>query len=465
MAATTPPYDFDLITIGGGSGGVRASRFAASTYGVRTAVVENLRIGGTCVMRGCVPKKLLVLGAHFGEDFEDARAYGWDAGEPAFDWRHLIANKNKELDRLEGVYHRLLRDAGVAELTGTGRIVDPHTVEVAGPDGTRAYTAKHILIATGGWPSLPKIPGIEHAITSNEALDLPDLPTSIAIVGGGYIAVEFAGIFNGLGVATHIIIRGENVLRGFDPAVRDTLHDEMTKKGVTIHQETQVKSIEKTANGFSLRLDDDEILDVGCVMYATGRAPNTKGIGLAEAGVALAANGAVKVDDYFKTSVDSIHAIGDVIDRVQLTPVALAEGMAVAHTLFGGRPTKVDYANIPTAVFSTPPVGTVGLTEEEARKTHDVDIYQAHFRPMKFTLSGRNEYTMMKMIVDRKTDRVLGCHMVGQDAPEMTQALGIALKAGATKAHFDATIGIHPTAAEEWVTMRTPVRPKAQAAE
>jgi glutathione reductase (NADPH) len=458
-------YDYDLITIGGGSGGVRASRFAASTYGVKTAVVENLRIGGTCVMRGCVPKKLLVYGAHFAEDFEDAKGYGWEPGSPSFDWTKLIANKNIELDRLEGVYHRLLRDAGVDELTGTGRLVDAHTVEVAGPDGNKTYTAKYILIATGGWPSLPEIPGIEHAITSNEALDLDHLPESVAIVGGGYIAVEFAGIFNGLGADTHIIIRAENILRGFDTAVRDTLHDEMTKKGVTIRQETTVQSIEKTASGYSLRLNDDEILEVGAVMYATGRAPNTKGIGLEEAGVALAPNGAIVVDEHFKTSLDSVYALGDVIDRVQLTPVALAEGMAVAHNLFGGRPTAVDYANIPTAVFSTPPVGTVGLTEEQARKDFDVEIYQSHFRPMKYTLSGRDEHTMMKMIVDRKTDRVLGCHMVGLDAAEMTQALGIAMKAGATKAHFDATIGIHPTAAEEWVTMRTPVRPQAQAAE
>jgi glutathione reductase (NADPH) len=459
-----PQYDYDMITIGGGSGGVRASRFAASTYGVKTAVVENLRIGGTCVMRGCVPKKLLVYAGHFAEDFEDATGYGWDVGAPAFDWPRLIANKNKELDRLEGVYHRLLRDAGVDELTGTGRVIDANTVEIAGPDGTRTCTAKYILIATGGWPSLPDIPGIEHAITSNEALDLNHLPARIAIVGGGYIAVEFAGIFNGLGADTHVIIRAENILRGFDPAVRDTLHDEMTKKGVSIHQETTVQSIEKTASGYSLRLNDDDILEVDAVMYATGRVPNTKGLGLEQAGVTLTAKGAVVVDHHFKTNVDSIYALGDVIDRVQLTPVALAEGMAVAHTLFGGKPTTVDYADIPTAVFSTPPVGTVGLTEDEARKYHDVVIFQSHFRPMKYTLSGRDEHTMMKMIVDKKTDRVLGCHMVGLDAAEMTQALGIALKAGATKAHFDATIGIHPTAAEEWVTMRTPLR-EAEAAE
>tara|TARA_R110000772_G_scaffold215694_2_gene326180 strand:+ start:22943 stop:24328 length:1386 start_codon:yes stop_codon:yes gene_type:complete len=460
-----PQYDYDLITIGGGSGGVRASRFAAATYGVKTAVVENLRIGGTCVMRGCVPKKLLVYASHFAEDFEDAAGYGWGVAPPAFDWPRLIANKNKELDRLEGVYHRLLRDAGVDELTGTGRVIDPHTVEIAGPDGTLTCTAKYILIATGGWPDLPDVPGIEHAITSNEALDLAHLPDSIAIVGGGYIAVEFAGIFNGLGADTHVIIRAENILRGFDAAVRDTLHDEMVKKGVTIHQETTVQSIEKTTSGYSLRLNDEDILEVGAVMYATGRAPNTKGLGLAEAGVALTAKGAVTVDDHFKTSVDSIYALGDVIDRVQLTPVALAEGMAVAHTLFGGKPTTVDYANIPTAVFSTPPVGTVGLTEEQARRDREVVIYQSHFRPMKYTLSGRDEHTMMKMIVDKKTDRVLGCHMVGLDAAEMTQALGIALKAGATKTDFDATIGIHPTAAEEWVTMRTPLRPKVEAAD
>lgn len=450
-------YDYDLITIGAGSGGVRAARFSASQYGIKAAVVENMRVGGTCVMRGCVPKKLLVYGAQFAEEFEDSRGFGWEPGDPKFDWAKLIANKDTELNRLEGIYHRLLRDAGVDELTGTGRLIDRHTVDVDG----KTYTAKNILIATGGWPSLPAIPGIEHAITSNEALDLADLPKQMVIVGGGYIAVEFAGVFAALGVDVHMIIRGSNILRGFDEAVRNTLREEMAKKGVKIHQECKVNSIEKSNTGYSLRVDHDEIIETDLIMYATGRAPKSKGIGLEDVGVEMNAKGAIVVDDYYRTSVDNIFALGDVTDKVQLTPVAIAEAMALSHTLFGGTPTTVDYCDIPTAVFSHPPVGTVGLTEEQARRDHDVELYMSHFKPMKHTLSGRDERTMMKMIVDKKTDRVLGCHMVGLDAPEIAQGLGIALKCGATKAQFDATVGIHPTAAEEWVTMRTPVRPTA----
>lgn len=453
-------FDYDLITIGAGSGGVRASRFASVTYGAKVAVIENMRTGGTCVMRGCVPKKLLVYGAHFADDFEDAGGYGWSpaAGSGSWathDWPTLIQRKDAELDRLESVYHRILKDSGVEEITGTGRVIDEHTVEVNG----KHMTAKYILVATGGWPHVPDIPGIEHVITSNEALDLKERPEKIVIVGGGYIAVEFAGIFNGLGSEVHLVIRGSQILRGFDHAIRTTLHDEMVKKGIHIHTECRIDSISpKEEGGYSIRFDEANFIDADQVMYATGRKPNTKNIGLEEAGVTLGGNGEVLVDTHYKTSVDSIYAIGDVTDRVQLTPVALAEGMALAHTLFGNKPTDVDYANIPTAVFSTPPVGTVGLTEEEARKDHEVTIYQSHFRPMKYTLSGRDEFTMMKMIVDKATDRVLGCHMVGLDAAEMVQGIGIAMKAGATKAHFDATVGIHPTGAEEWVTMRTPVR-------
>ncbi|MEX0694153.1 MAG: glutathione-disulfide reductase [Rhodospirillales bacterium] len=447
-------YDYDLITIGGGSGGVRASRFSAQRHGKKVAIIENLRIGGTCVMRGCVPKKLLVYGAHFADDFEDAAGYGWSVDGSKHDWPKLMAAKQKELNRLEDVYHRLLREAGVDEITGTGKLVDAHTVDVNG----KTYTAEHILIATGGWPSLPDVPGIEHAITSNEALDLDDLPKRIVIVGGGYVGVEFAGIFNALGADVTVIIRGANILRGFDQAMRDALRDEMQKKGITVLSGCQVKSIEKTAGGYSLRLDQVDMLETDLVMYATGRAPNSKGIGLEEAGVKLDKSGAVIVDEYSKTSVDSVYAIGDVTDRVQLTPIALAEGMAFARTVYDGKPTSVSYENVPSAVFSQPPIGTVGLTEEDARKNHKVAIYQSRFRPMKHTLSGRDEHAVMKLIVDKETDKILGAHMIGAEVTEIIQGIGIAVKAGATKADFDATIGIHPTAAEEFVTMREPLR-------
>ncbi len=444
-----PQYDFDLITLGAGSGGVRASRLAGG-YGARVAVVEESRLGGTCVMRGCVPKKLLVYGAHFAEDFEDARGFGWDVGEPTFDWPTLIANKNKELDRLEGIYGRILRDSGVNIIEGRGKLADAHTVEVAG----KHYTAERILVACGGWPSMPDVPGIEHVITSNEALDLPSLPESIVIVGGGYIAVEFAGIFNALGVDVTVIIRAGNILRGFDDDIRDTLAAEMEKKGITICRETIVRSIEKNETGYSVRLAGSEVLETDLVMYATGRAPNTKGIGLEEVGVKLEKNGSVCVNDWNQSSVESVYALGDCTDRVQLTPVAIAEGRAFSETNYNDNPIKVDYADIPSAVFSTPPIGTVGLTEEQAREKGPIDVYISRFKPMKHTLSGRDETTLMKLIVDQKTDKVIGCHLLGPDCPEIAQILGVALKCGATKAQFDATIGIHPTAAEELVTMR-----------
>ncbi len=446
-------FDYDLIVIGAGSGGVRASRRAAS-LGKKVAVIENLRVGGTCVMRGCVPKKLLVIGSHFADDFEDAKGYGWDMPEPGFDWPRLIAAKSTELDRLEAVYHRILREAGVEEITGTGRLADAHTVDVDG----KSMTAETILLCTGGWPSMPDIPGIEHVITSNEALDLATLPKRIAIVGGGYIAVEFAGIFNALGADVTIIIRAPQILRGFDEDVRDILAEEMIKKGITIKTECVVRSIEKHEDKYSLRFPYGDELDVDCVMYATGRAPNTRGLGLEEAGVRLDKKGAIEVDAWSRTSVDNIYAIGDVTERLNLTPVALAEAEAFINTVYHGTPTAMDYTNIASAVFSQPPIGSVGMTEEQAKKDakpgQGVDIYVSRFTPMKYTLSGRDEKTLMKLIVDRKTDAVLGCHMVGLDAPEIIQGLAIALKAGATKAHFDATIGIHPTAAEEFVTLR-----------
>lgn len=444
-----PQYDFDLITLGAGSGGVRSSRLAGG-YGARVAVIEESRLGGTCVMRGCVPKKLLVYGAHFAEDFEDAAGFGWDVGEPSFDWSKLIANKNTELDRLEGIYGRILRDNNVQIIEGHGALTDAHTVEVGGKN----YTAERILIACGGWPSMPDIPGIEHVITSNEALDLPSLPDSIVIVGGGYIAVEFAGIFNALGVNVTVIIRAGNVLRGFDDDIRDTLAAEMEKKGITILRETIVRSIEKNGDRYSVRLAGSEELQTGLVMYATGRAPNTNNIGVKELGIETSKNGAIVVNEWNQSSVESVYALGDCTDRVQLTPVAIAEGRAFSETNYNNNPIKVDYADIPSAVFSTPPIGTVGLTEEQAREQGPIDVYMSRFKPMKHTLSGRDETTMMKLVVDQKTDRVLGCHLLGVDSPEIAQILGVALKCGATKAQFDATIGIHPTAAEELVTMR-----------
>ena len=445
-------FDFDLITLGAGSGGVRASRLAGG-YGARVAVIEESRLGGTCVMRGCVPKKLLVYGAHFAEDFEDARGFGWDVGEPSFDWSKLIANKNTELDRLEGIYGRILRDNGVQIIEGHGTLTDQHTVDVGG----KSYTAERILVACGGWPSMPDVPGIEHVITSNEALDLPALPESIVIVGGGYIAVEFAGIFNALGVNVTVIIRAGTILRGFDDDVRETLASEMEKKGITICRETIVRSIEKNGDGFSLRLAGGEDLKAGLVMYATGRAPNTRNLGLEEAGVKLAKNGSVIVNEWSQSSVESIYALGDCTDRVQLTPVAIAEGRAFSETNYNDNPIKVDYTDIASAVFSTPPIGTVGLTEAQAREKgqkDEIDIYISRFKPMKHTLSGRDETTLMKLVVDQKTDRVVGCHLLGVDSPEIAQIIGVALKCGATKAQFDATIGIHPTAAEELVALR-----------
>ena len=450
-------FDFDLFVIGAGSGGVRAARMAASQYKKRVGIAENMRLGGTCVMRGCVPKKLTVYASHFSHDFEDAAGYGWQVPSPTFDWPTLIRNKNTELNRLEGVYEGLLSNAGVETLNGRGQLIDAHTIEVESTGGaTRRVTAETILVATGGWPSLPTIPGIEHAITSNEALDLPDLPKRIIIVGGGYIAVEFAGIFNGVGSHVTEVIRGDKILRGFDEDVRDTLTDEMQKAGIRIQAGSSGAQIDKTASGYTLTLENGDALEADVIMYATGRAPNTTNIGLEDVGVEMGRKGEIKVDPYSKTSVDNIYAIGDVTDRMALTPVAIAEAMALLRTLYANQPTAMDYADIPTAVFSQPPIGTIGLTEQQAAADHDIDVYVSRFRPMKYTLSGRDEKTLMKLIVDKKSDKVLGAHMVGLDAGEIAQGLGIALKAGATKADFDSTVGIHPTAAEEFVTMRTP---------
>ena len=445
-------YDYDLITIGAGSGGVRASRLAGK-YGAKVAVIEESRYGGTCVMRGCVPKKLLVLGSHFAQHFEDAVGYGWSVQGATHDWGAMIAAKNKELDRLEGIYRGLLRDSHVTLVDGRAKLADAHTVEVNG----QCMTAEKILVAVGGWPVVPEFPGKEHVITSNEALDLPERPQRVVIIGGGYIAVEFAGIFNALGSEVTLINRSGQVLRGFDQDVRATLAEELEKTGIKIRRDCRIRSVEKTGAEYSVMFDLGDECMADCVMVATGRTPNTANLGLKEAGVKLNAKGAVVVDAENRSSVENIFAVGDVTDRMNLTPVAINEGRVFAETFFNKNPMTLDYANIPSAVFSQPPVSVVGLSEEDARKKHNVRLFITRFRPMKHTLSGRDERTLMKLVVDKATDKVLGCHMVGEDAPEIIQGLAVALKCGATKAQFDATVGIHPTAAEEFVTMRDPV--------
>lgn len=449
-------YDFDLFVIGAGSGGVRAARFSAG-FGARVAVAESRYLGGTCVNVGCVPKKLMVYGAHFSEDFEQAKGFGWSSGEPHFDWPTLIANKNREISRLNGVYRKLLGDSGVTLMEGHARLRGPHEVEING----QVHTAEHIMIATGGWPQVPDIPGREHAITSNEVFFLEQMPQRVVVVGGGYIAVEFASIFNGLGADVTLAYRGELFLRGFDVGVREHLHEELGKRGMDIRFKTEIDSIEKLADGtLQLALNDGSTINTDCVFYATGRRPMLDNLGMDTVNVELDDKGFIKVDEHYQTTEPSIIAIGDIIGRVQLTPVALAEGMAVARRLFKPEQYRaVDYTHIPTAVFSLPNIGTVGLTEEEAKKAgHDVKVFESRFRPMKLSLTDNQERTLMKLVVDAKTDRVLGCHMVGPDAGEIVQSLAIALKAGATKQIFDDTIGVHPTAAEEFVTMRTPAR-------
>lgn len=448
-------YDFDLYVIGAGSGGVRAARFAAG-FGAKVAVAESRYLGGTCVNVGCVPKKLLVYGAHFAEDFEQASGFGWSLGEANFDWTTLIANKDREINRLNGIYRNLLVNSGVTLHEAHAKIVGPHEVEVNG----ERFTAKNILIATGGWPQIPEIPGREHAIGSNEAFFLKELPKRVLVVGGGYIAVEFAGIFHGLGANTTLLYRGDLFLRGFDGSVRKHLQEELTKRGLDLQFNADIARIDKQADGsLKATLKDGRELEADCIFYATGRRPMLDNLGLENTDVQLTDKGFIKVDEQYQTSEPSILALGDVIGRVQLTPVALAEGMAVARRLFKPEQYRpVDYKMIPTAVFSLPNIGTVGLTEEEAREAgHEVVIFESRFRPMKLTLTECQEKTLMKLVVDGKTDKVLGCHMVGPDAGEIVQGLAIALKAGATKRDFDDTIGVHPTAAEEFVTMRTPV--------
>lgn len=448
-------YDFDLFVIGAGSGGVRAARFAAG-YGARVAVAESRYLGGTCVNVGCVPKKLLVYGAHFAEDFEQASGFGWSLGQANFDWTTLIANKNREIGRLNGIYRNLLTNSGVSLFEGHARIVDAHTVEVNG----QRHSTERILIATGGWPQIPDIPGRELAISSNEAFFLKQLPKRVLVVGGGYIAVEFASIFHGLGAQTSLLYRGDLFLRGFDGAVREHLRDELSKKGLDLQFNADIASIERQADGsLAATLKDGRVLEADCVFYATGRRPMLDNLGLENVEVKLDKRGYVEVDDLFQTSTPSILALGDVIGRVQLTPVALAEGMAVARRLFKPEEYRpLDYSMIPTAVFSLPNIGTVGLSEEQAIEAgHKVKIFESRFRPMKLTLTENPERTLMKLVVDADSDRVLGCHMVGPEAGEIVQGLAVALKAGATKQIFDETIGVHPSAAEEFVTLRTPV--------
>ncbi|PSS58368.1 glutathione-disulfide reductase [Pseudomonas sp. BBP2017] len=448
-------YDFDLFVIGAGSGGVRAARFAAG-FGAKVAVAESRYLGGTCVNVGCVPKKLLVYGAHFADDFEQAAGFGWSLEDAQFDWGQLIANKNREIERLNGIYRNLLVNSGVTLLEGHARLTGAHEVEI---DGQR-YSAEHILIATGGWPQIPDIPGKELAISSNEAFFLKDLPKRVLVVGGGYIAVEFAGIFQGLGAKTSLLYRGDLFLRGFDGGVREHLKEELEKRGMDLQFNSDIQRIERQDDGsLKASLKDGRELVADCVFYATGRRPMLDNLGLENTGVELDPRGFIRVDDLYQTTEPSILAIGDVIGRVQLTPVALAEGMAVVRRLFKPEQYRpVDYQNIPTAVFSQPPIGTVGLTEEQAlEQGYKVQIFESRFRPMKLTLTEVQEKTLMKLVVDADTDRVLGCHMVGPDAGEIIQGLGIALKAGATKQQFDETIGVHPTAAEEFVTLRTPV--------
>lgn len=449
-------YDFDLFVIGAGSGGVRAARFAAG-FGARVAVAESRYLGGTCVNVGCVPKKLLVYGAHFAEDFEQASGFGWSLGEANFDWATLIANKNREIERLNGIYRNLLTNSGVSLFEGHARIVDAHTVEVNG----QRHRAERILIATGGWPQIPDIPGREHAISSNEAFFLKALPKRVLVVGGGYIAVEFASIFHGLGAQTSLLYRGDLFLRGFDGAVREHLRDELNKKGLDLQFNADIASIARNADGsLAATLKDGRVLEADCVFYATGRRPMLDNLGLENVEVKLDERGYIEVDDLFQTSTPSILALGDVIGRVQLTPVALAEGMAVARRLFKPEEYRpLDYRMIPTAVFSLPNIGTVGLSEEQAIEDgHKVKVFESRFRPMKLTLTENPERTLMKLVVDADSDRVLGCHMVGPEAGEIVQGLAIALKAGATKQLFDETIGVHPSAAEEFVTLRTPTR-------
>lgn len=449
-------YDYDLFVIGGGSGGVRAARVAAS-LGKRVGIAEEYRFGGTCVIRGCVPKKLFVYASQFPEHFEDAAGYGWAVPKATFDWPTLIANKDREIARLEAIYQKNVANAGGETFQSRAVLVDHHTIRLEAEN--RTVTADHILIATGGRPALhPALPGSEHCITSNEAFHLAELPKAIVIEGGGYIAVEFANIFHGLGVETTLVYRGAEILSRFDMDLRKMLHETMEKKGIRILCHAVSENVSRRTDGrLDIRVSGGEVLTADQVMLAIGRVPNTENLGLELAGVEMAYNGAITVDEYSRTNIDNIWAIGDVTNRVQLTPVAIHEAMCFIETAFKGNPTAPDHDIIATAVFSQPEIGTVGLSEDEAAKRFpDLEIYRAAFRPMRHTLSGRDEKMLMKLIVDGGTRKVLGAHILGSDAGEMAQLLGIPLKAGCTKDDFDRTMAVHPTAAEELVTMYTP---------
>jgi glutathione reductase (NADPH) len=445
-------YDFDFFTIGAGSGGVRASRFAAG-FGAKAAVAEEKELGGTCVNVGCIPKKLLAYAAHYSHDARDSQGFGWSGEARKFDWPRLIANKNTEIERLNGVYARLLESSGVELVRGRAVLVDPHTVEVNG----KRYTAENILVATGGHAVRPDIPGAQHVITSDEAFFLPTLPARALVVGAGYIAVEFASIFNGLGSEVTLLHRGETLLKAFDVDLGSFLAQEMKKQGVNIRLNDGINGVERVGSALHCTYRDGRVEPNDTVLFATGRAPNTSGLGLADIGVDLKPNGAIAVDAGFRTSVPSVYAVGDCIDRIQLTPVALGEAMVVAHNLFNRGQRRMDYSSVATAVFSDPNVATVGLSESTAKALgHQVDIFKTTFTPLKHTLSGSSAKVFLKLVVDKATDVVLGAHMVGLDAGETIQGIAIALKCGATKAQFDSTVGIHPTIAEEFVTMRQP---------
>ena len=448
-------YDFDLFVIGGGSGGVRAARISAG-HGARVGIAEERYMGGTCVNVGCIPKKLLAYSAAFGHGFEDSAGYGWKCSADEFSWADLIRNKDTEIERLNAIYRSLLTNAGVTVYDARAELTDAHTVQLS--TGERV-TAERILIATGGWPNVPDISGKELAITSNEAFFLPDLPKRVLVVGGGYIAVEFAGIFSGLGSDVTLIHRGMAILTAFDADLGTALMAEMKAQGIKTHLHTVTKTLEKVPGGIRVTCNDDLTLEVDCVLYATGRTPLSHGIGLEDLGVALAPGGAIIVDEDDRTNVPNIFAIGDVTDQLNLTPVATAKGHALADRLFVGSSRHVSLENVPTAIFSSPPIGTVGLSEQQASdRGINFHVFKQMFRPLKHRLTARSQQTTMKLIVENATDKVIGCHVIGDDAAEMLQGFAVAITAGATKAMFDQTIGIHPTSAEEFVTMRTPVR-------
>ena len=447
----TAEFDYDLFVIGAGSGGVRAARMAAAK-GFKVAVAEERHLGGTCVNVGCVPKKLFVYASQFSELFDASKGFGWSIeGQPSHSWTTLRDNKTAEIERLNRIYNNLIDNSGADLFNGRATIAGPHLVSV----NNRSYRARNILIATGGWPYIPEFPGSEHALSSNEMFSLEQLPEKAVVVGGGYIAVEFAGILNGLGVETHLVYRGPQLLKSFDREMTAKVTEGMAEKGINIHLNRQINEIVKTDAGLSLVFDDNSRQEAGLVLYATGRQANTNGLGLENTSVVRRDNGSIVVDDNFATAEPGIYALGDVIDRVQLTPVAIQEAMVLVDHLFGDNSTTIDYSDIPTAIFSQPELATVGLSEEQAKAEYsDIAVYTSDFKPMVQTLGGGEERITMKLVVDSTTDRVVGCHMVGEHAAEIIQGLAVAIKAGATKGHFDATVGIHPSAAEEFVTMR-----------